>query len=286
MTAGGTVRSETTRSEGVPRPLSLGTEIRRQWSRRRTHFALGLMAALPVILVLAFVLGSDDDDGGTSFVDRATFGAANFTVFTLVVSAAFLLVVVIALFFGDTIASEASWGSLRYLLAIPVPRARLLGIKLVVSVLSSAVALVILTVSSLLVGAVAFGWHPLRSPYGDDIPADAAVGRITIMVAYIAVTLLVVAAFGFLLSVRTDAPLAAVGGAVLVFVVSEILDQVEALGDLRSLLPTHYSNAWQGLFSDPIQWESMAKGGVVALGYATVFFAVAWRRFLRADVLS
>ena len=44
----------------------------------------------------------------------------------------FLLVVVVALFCGDTVASEASWGSLRYLLAIPVPRARLLGVKLIV----------------------------------------------------------------------------------------------------------------------------------------------------------
>ena len=42
------------------------------------------------------------------------------------VSTGFLLVVVVALFFGDTVASEASWSGLRYLLAAPIPRTRLL----------------------------------------------------------------------------------------------------------------------------------------------------------------
>ena len=49
------------------------------------------------------------------------------------VSAGFLLVVAVALFCGDTVASEASWASLRYLLAAPVPRARLLRQKLAVA---------------------------------------------------------------------------------------------------------------------------------------------------------
>lgn len=270
---------------GPARPLSMGTEIRRQWSRRRTKLALGLLAVLPPILVLAFYLGSDDD-GGESFVDRAMMGAANFTVFTLIVSATFLLVVVVALFFGDTVASEASWGSLRYLLGIPVPRSRLLAVKLAVSALSSLAALVVLTGSALLVGALAFGWNPIRTPYGDDIPADLAAWRIAGMVAYLAVTLIVIASLGFLLSVRTDAPLAAVGGAVLLYVVSGILDQVESLGAIRGVLPTHYTDAWQGLFADPIQLEEMAKGSISALLYGAVFFALAFWRFHRADVLS
>ena len=52
-------------------------------------------------------------------------------------SSSFLLVVVVALYCGDTVASEASWGSLRYLLSVPVPRGRLLGTKLLVSLLYS-----------------------------------------------------------------------------------------------------------------------------------------------------
>ena len=51
-------------------------------------------------------------------------------------SAGFLLVVAVALFCGDTVASEAGWSSLRYLLAAPVPRTRLLRQKLAVAMTS------------------------------------------------------------------------------------------------------------------------------------------------------
>ena len=70
----------------------------------------------------------------------------------LFVSAGFLLVVPVALFCGDTVASEASWSSLRYLLAAPVPRARLLWSKLVVALGLSLAAMVLLPLVALAVG--------------------------------------------------------------------------------------------------------------------------------------
>jgi ABC-2 type transport system permease protein len=266
--------------------LTVGTEIRRQLTRRRTRLTFGLLVLLPFVLVAAFELGSDGDAQQQSFIDLATSGAANFTVFTLAVSSAFLLTVVVALFCGDTIASEASWGSLRYLLAIPVPRSRLLAVKLLVGLLSSFTALVVLAVTAFVVGLVAFGWHPLRTPLGDSIPPGAALARTAGMAAFLAVTLLIVAGLAFLLSVSTDAPLGAVGGAVLLVIVSDILDQIDALGVVRNVLPTHFGTGWQGWFADPVQLESMTKGTISALLYATAFVAFGWWRFLRKDVLS
>ena len=163
--------------------LSLWTEIRRQASRRRTQLALGFMVLLPLIILLAFQLdsGDDDDGGGGEFsrlADLATAGGANFTLFTLLVSAGFLLVVVVALFCGDTIASEASWGSLRYLLAVPVPRARLLGIKLITSLIYCLVALFVLTGTAMLAGTLRYGWEPLHAPIGGEIPAGQSILRL------------------------------------------------------------------------------------------------------------
>lgn len=271
--------------------LRVRTEIRRQLTRRRTQLVLGFLVLLPVILFLAFRFGSDGNDAASQdqsgqFVTLAKSGAANFTVFTLFVSASFLLVVVVALFCGDTVASEASWGSLRYLLALPVPRSRLLGVKLVVGLLYSAVSFVLLTGVALAVGTAAFGWHPLRTVTGDSIPPGEAVLRIAGVVGYLAITLLVAAGLAFLLSVCTDAALGAVGGAVLLFIVSSILDQVTALGGLRALLPTHYQTAYTGLLTEPVQWDAMARGALSALGYTAVFLALAWWRFLRKDVTS
>ena len=94
------------------------------------------------------------------------------------------------------------------------------------------------------------------------------------------------AGLAFLLSVSTDAPLGAVGGAVLLQILSSILDQITALGSIRDYLPTHYAEAWLGLLSTPIQTDDMVQGTIASLVYATIFFALAWWRFIRKDVVS
>jgi ABC-2 type transport system permease protein len=273
------------------RTLSIGAEIRRQASRRRTQLALGFMALLPLIVLLAFEFGSgdDDDNGGgqfSSLVDLATSGGLNFALFSIFVSASFLLVVVVALFCGDTVASEASWGSLRYLLAIPVPRARLLAVKLIVALLYSGAALLTLAGTALLLGTLRYGWHPLGSTIAAEIPPGAGLLRLLGILGYLAVILLVVAGLAFLLSVTTDAALGAVGGAVLLWILSGILDQIEALGTLRNLLPTHYSEAWIGLLSTPMQTDDLVKGAISAVAYATIFWWLAFWRFTRKDITS
>jgi ABC-2 type transport system permease protein len=274
------------------RTLTLGAEWRRQWRRRRTQLALGFMVLLPLILLVAFQIGGQDDGepGGrgqfSALVDVATAGGLNFALFTLFVSSSFLLVVIIALFCGDTIASEASWGSLRYLLAVPVPRARLLGVKLTVALGYCALAMVTLLGTALAVGTLRYGWHPLSSGLASDIPAGEGLVRLLAVTGYLGLSLLVVAGLAFLLSTLTDAPLGAVGGAVLLYIVSSILNQITALGSLRNLLPTHFSQAYLGLLTTPVQVDDAIKGAISALAYAAIFWIAAWVRFLRKDVTS
>ncbi|MDI6103873.1 ABC transporter permease subunit [Actinoplanes sp. NEAU-A12] len=276
------------------RTLPIWAEVRRQASRRRTQLALGFMVVLPIIVWAAFEFGNsnpgdDEGDGGGSFssiADLATSSGLNFALFCLAVSAGFLLVVVVALFFGDTVASEASWGSLRYLLAVPVPRARLLGVKLTVAAGYSLLALLLLVGTGLLIGTVRYGWGPLGSTIAAEISPAEGLLRLLGIVAYLAVTLLVVAGLAFLLSVLTDAALGAVGGAVMLWILSSILNQIEALGDLRKILPTHYTEAWRAMLSTPIQADELAKGAISAVVYATLFWGFAFYRFTRKDVTS
>jgi ABC-2 type transport system permease protein len=271
--------------------LTFLTEVRRQAGRRRTQLAMGFMVALPLLILAAFEIGRPGGGGGqrgqfAALADIATSGGLNFALFTLLVSSSFLLVVVTALFCGDSVASEASWGSLRYLLAIPVPRGRLLGSKLLVALLSSLVALLLLTGTALAVGTLRYGWHPMQTTVAGEIATGPALLRLVGILAYIAVSLLVVAGMAFLLSVVTDAPLGAVGGAVLIQICSGILDQITALGSLRVALPSHYANAWLGLLSNPIQTDDMIRGAVAALLYGAAFLTAAWVRFLRKDIVS
>jgi ABC-2 type transport system permease protein len=275
------------------RTFSVWTEIRRQASRRRTQIALGFMVALPLIILGAFQLDSGDDGGRrggrgefASLVDVATAGGLNFALLVVLFSAGFLLVVVFALFCGDTVASEASWGSLRYLLAVPVPRGRLLGVKLVVALGYCLLAVLLLVGTALAAGTARYGWHPLRSTIAAELSQGTALLRLAAIVGYVSVSLLVVASLAFLLSVMTDAPLGAVGGAVLLNILSSILDQITALGSLRDYLSTHYASAWLGLLTTPTQTDDIVKGCITAVVYAVVFSGLAWWRFLRKDIVS
>ncbi|QNK83812.1 ABC transporter permease subunit [Nakamurella sp. PAMC28650] len=286
---------------GIPRgfraghTLSVRVELMRQLRRRRTQLSLGFMVVLPLILLLAFSIGGTSGGGngggngggsGTSYVDLATAGASNFAMVALFFSASFLVIVVISLFFGDTIASEASWSSLRYLLAMPVPRMRLLRQKILVAGLLSLAALVLLTVTAYVVGLIAYGTGPLSTPIGDNFSTGSGLIRIAVVVGYLAVQLTWVAGLAFLLSVVTDAPLGAVGGAVLVSILSQILDQIAALKSVRLWLPTHYGTAWTGALVEPIRWDDMVRGAFSGLMYAVIFVAVAALRFRRKDITS
>ncbi|MBC3761064.1 ABC transporter permease [Quadrisphaera oryzae] len=265
--------------------LPLRVEVARQLSRRRTRWVGVLVVALPLLLVGAFALGSDDG-GGTSFVDLATSSAVNFAVFALLAASGFLFVVLVALFAGDTVAAEASWSSLRYLLAAPVGRRRLLAVKAVVASASATLGIVAFILVCLAVGAVAYGWGPLTSPLGDALGAWEALGRLGLATAYVVVQLSWVGALAFWLGTRTDAPLGAVGGAVLANILSAILASITALGDLRTWLPTYDAGAWTALLQPGVVWDDMVRGLATSLVLTVVFGVLAVVGFERKDITS
>lgn len=272
------------------RTLPLRVEIVRQFKRRRTLVMFGLLMALPWILVVAFQFGpqaSGDRQPSLRISDLASASGLNFAAFVLSVSVSFLLVVAVALFCGDTVASEANWSSLRYLLAAPVPRDRLLRQKLIVALGYSATAIICLPLMALLAGTLAFGWHDIQVPgTGETIAALDVLPRFGIVIGYALVSQLVVAALAFLISTATDSPLGAVGGAVGLWIVSTILQAVEALGTLREFLPTFWNTAWLDALAPELDWSGMLKGASVSVTYAAILIAVAFRRFRTKDVVS
>lgn len=271
------------------RTLRLRVEARRQVRRRRTVVVGVLLAALPLVLMAAFAIGGTPDGkgrGGPTLIDTATASGANFAATALFVSAGFALVVPVALFCGDTVASEAGWASLRYLLAAPVPRARLLGVKLVVALGFSAAAVMLLPAVALVAGTLAYGWGDLQLPTGGSVPAGSALPRLAVVVGYIFAGQLVTAALAFWLSTVTDAPLGAVGGAVGLTIVGNVLDAVTALGRWRDVLPAHWGYAWADALQPSMEWTGMIEGVSVSVSYALVLGALAFRGFRTKDIVS
>ena len=241
-----------------------------------------------MILWIAFTVApAGPPSGSLSLVDLAKSSGPNFAVFTLFASASFLLVVVVALFFGDTIASEASWSSLRYLLAAPIPRARLVRQKAIVAGLLSLAAIVLLPVVALLVGALAYGADDLVSPTGESLPFWAGALRLLLGALY----LFRVPGLGR----RARA------GAVGVHRRPARRRRRHGDGGRSSRRSSTRSRRWRAcattcppttarrgpnLLATDVDWDSMTRGIFSSLLYATVLGGLAVWRFTRKDITS
>jgi ABC-2 type transport system permease protein len=263
----------------------------RQVRRRRTALAFGIVIALPLVVVLAVLFGPSSGGGGLADGDFDVFGLMangpwNFALSGLFFSSAFLLVILSAMFLGDSVASEASWGTMRYLLAAPVPRRRFLYVKVTVGILLTLAVLLTLVLASFVIGLIAFGTGALASPLSGTLGVGESTIRLGVITGYIAVTLLVPAGIAFLASVSTDVPLGAVGAAVVIVIFANILDAIDALGSIREFLPATYAGAWADALGPVIVWDQMAVGLAYNVGVFVVLVGIAVWRFERKDILS
>jgi ABC-2 type transport system permease protein len=242
---------------------------------------------MPFIVLAAFQLGGPPKGADrTTFIALATASGPNFAATMLFMGTGFLLVIPMALFCGDTVAAEAGWSSLRYLLAAPVPRARLLTRKLVIGLLFSTAAIVLLPLVGLGVGTAAYGWGDLRLPTGGALPAGQVLPRLAISLVFIVLSEVVVGSLAFLLSTRLDNPLGAVGGAVFIAIITGVLDAITALGSLREWLPAHWQYAWADALQPHLETAGMIQGISISLSYALILLALAYRGFARKDIVS
>jgi len=274
-------------------------EFRKQFWRLRTYLALGLMIAIPVITTVAFKLsgGPKERNGQINLFDLGARSGLNMPVDSLLVMSGFLLPVVVSLFAGGAIAEEASWGSLRYLLLRPVSRGRLLAGKLQVTALLGLMATLLIAITGLVGGVIAFGWHPVVIPTFSPASATTPISlatlsqgeaftRLVVSTFYVAWCMAGVVAFAFMLSTMTDAALGAVSGGIGLTVVSEILDAIPPLRTSRNFFITHYWQAWTGLFRQPVETGEIIRGALLQIPYVIAFLVVAWWWFHRKDIVS
>jgi ABC-2 type transport system permease protein len=224
----------------------------------------------------------------------------------------------VAVVAGDSIAGEASTGTLRYLLARPVGRTRLLIAKLISLVMYVLLAVVAVTVTSYATGVLILG--PSRaaavgSPIsgvsgsigtgsgGAPTAGLSSGGSITSLsgtpltflelaervlgaVAFITVSMLGVAAIAIFLSTVTDSALGAAMGALAVLVASEVLVTLNAATVVQPYLPTRYWLAWIDFFRDPVFWRNIERGFGIQAVYVVIFLGAAWANFATKDVTA
>lgn len=255
------------------------------FGRRRNWVGGLILTTVPVILAIAVKTSEPSGgDDGTPFLDQITGNGLFVALATLVLEMPLFLPIAVAAIAGDSLAGEANLGTLRYLLAVPVARTRLLLVKLGgIAVFTVAAVLLVAGVGGLL-GLALFGGGPLVTLSGSTLPFAAGLGRVLLVCAYVALCMVSLGAIGLFVSALTEQPIAATTATLVIALASQIMDVIPQLSAIQPYLPTHYWLAFGDLLRDPIGFDAVGPGVVSALAYLVVFTAGAWARFSGRDV--
>ena len=264
----------------------LRSELKIIFGRRRNIAGLGVLAAVPVILAISVRVSSGSQGAGPDFIIGIT-GNGLFVAFAaLALELPLFLPLAVSAISGDAVAGEANLGTLRYLLAIPAGRTRLLVIKYAAIVIFALVATLLVALVGSIMGLALFGAGDMTLLSGTQTSLADGVWRLVLSSLYLAAGFAALGAIGLFVSTLTEQPIGATIAIVLVNVMMFILDSISQLDWLHPWLLTHWWTAFGDLLRDPIATESIQRGLITALVYAGVFWLAACARLSTKDISS
>lgn len=265
----------------------LRSELRLVFTRRRNIAILAVLACAPVLLGVAIRLGSRGGrGGGPAFIGQITQNGLFLAFTSLVVTLPLFLPLAVSVVAGESVAGEASAGTLRSLLVVPVDRTRLLVTKLAGMVAYAVAAAAVVGVAGVVVGLLLFPSGPVTLLSGSVIPLGNALLRVLLVALYVAAMLTAVAAIGLFVSTLTEVPLAAMATTAIIVVTVEILDAVPQIEAIHPWLFTDWWLSFGDLLRDPVPLDTMGRGLLVTAAYVVVFGSLAWARLTTRDVTS
>jgi ABC-2 type transport system permease protein len=280
--------STVVRRPGAPlSPRFLLSELRLIFGRRRNQAGLVVLAGVPILISIAVksTLSQPGQDAPTFF--RSITGNGLFVALAaLTIEIGLFLPLAVSVIAGDSVAGEANIGTLRYLLAVPVTRLRLLMVKLAAITVGAFAATFTVAVVGIVMGLALFGGGSMTLLSGTQIGFGEGLLRVALAAAYLACGLTALGAVGLFVSTLTEQPIGATIATVILSSTSYILDSIPQVGWLHPYLLTHHWLDFGDLFRAPIAWNNLLAGLYLAVSYVVIFSAAAWARFAGKDVTS
>ncbi|MQA24790.1 MAG: ABC transporter permease subunit [Micromonosporaceae bacterium] len=264
----------------------LRSELGLVFGRRRNQVALAILAAVPVIIAVAVWWSAPPSGRGPNLIGAVSGNGVYVALAALGAELGLFLPLAVAAVASDAIAGEANQGTLRYLLTVPVGRARLLAVKYA-GVLAYALAATLLVAAvGVAVGVAFFGGGEMILLSGSQIGFLPALGRVALICGYITACLAAVGALGLFVSTLTEQPVGAAIAVVVFTISNQILGTIPQLEPIHPYLMTHWWYGFGDLLRAPIATSSVGPGLLSAGIYTAVFLAAAWARLGSRDITS
>jgi ABC-2 type transport system permease protein len=270
-------------------------ELRITFFRRRNQLLLLVVALFPLLIGIGLKAaaphgggggGNGPASGGAAFFNQLAGNGVFLSFIALSLLLILVLPVVVAVVAGDSIAGEAGYGTLRYLLAVPAGRTRLLLVKYATIVVWCMAAVFIVSAVALVVGAVLFPVGPVTLLSGDTVSVGAGLVRVLWVTLYLCAAMAAIGAIGLAISTFTEHAIGAIAALMILVVASEVVDNIPQFATVAPYLPTHWWNSFDALLRTPIDTTTLEHGLLSFAIYAALFFLIAWARFTSSDVTS
>ncbi|WP_405692938.1 ABC transporter permease [Streptomyces sp. NBC_01185] len=270
----------------------LRSELATMLRRWRTLALLGVLAAVPVLIGVAVRIETGDGPGGgpggggggPAFLAQVTNNGLFLVFAALSATLPVFLPMAVGVVAGDSVAGEASGGTLRYLLVAPAGRTRLLLAKYASVLVFCLAATLVVAASALATGALLFPVGEVTTISGTRIGFGEGLLRAGLIAVVVAASLTGFAALGLFVSTLTNSGIAAMAATVGVLITVQILDTMPQLDGIHPYLFPHYWLSFTDLLREPVYWDEIVRNlGLQGL-YAAVFGSAAWARFSAKDI--
>lgn len=265
----------------------LFAELGHLFHRRRVQVLLVVLAVIPVAIAVAVkVSGGPTNGDGPAFIGQVTNNGVFAALVGLTIALPVFLPLAVSVVAGDAIAGEAGLGTLRYLLARPAGRTRLLLAKALAVGVFCIAATFAVAASGLAIGAILFPVGRVTTLSGDTLPIGTGMLRIGLAAGLVGLSLLGIAAVGVFISTLTDVAVGAMAATLGLLILSGILDAIPQVSAIHPWLVTHQWLSFGDVIRTHIAWSSIVKNVTIQGGYLLVFGSAAWARFTSKDVLA
>jgi len=268
-------------------------ELRLIFFRRRNQLLLAVVVLFPVLIGTGLKLaaphpggGGGPSSGGAAFFNQLAGNGVFLTFIALSLLLILVMPVVMAVISGDSVAGEAGYGTLRYLLTVPAGRTRLLAVKYLAIVVWAVAVTFVVSAVALVVGVILFPVGPVTLLSGTTVSLGAGLVRVLFVTLYVCAAMAALGAIGLAISTFTEHAIGAIAAVMILIVASEVVDQIPQFAPVAPYLPTHWWNSFDSLLRTPVDSTTMWHGLLSFAVYAAVFCAIGWARFTSADVTS
>lgn len=258
------------------------SELHLTFGRARTWAGLGVLAAVPVLIGVAIRLSGGG--GAEGFLGQVAGNGMFLIVASLGLSMPFFLPTAVTVVSGESLAGEASLGTLRSMLTAPAGRSRLLAAKMVALAVFCVVATMTVWVSGLIFGVILFPVGDVTTLSGTTLPLAEGLLRALGIAGLISASMIGLAAIGLFVSSLTSTPLAAMAATFGTYVVIGIADQIPQIDVIHPWLLMDHWLSFADLLRDPPYWDGIVQNLGLQAAYLVVFYLLAWARLTSRDI--